>query len=257
MTRSARLAMLVGLAGAAVVAAALAPPIPQDLEYHRMADQRGWLGIPNTVNVLSNLPFVVVGGLGLALLRGSAAAGTRVQFLDPRERWPYMVFFGGLLLTGFGSAYYHLAPENARLVWDRLPLAVTFMSLFAAVIMERIGVRVGLWLLGPLAALGVASVAQWHLSELRGAGDLRLYALVQFYPLLAIPVMVGLFPPRYTRAGDLLVAAALYGLAKLLELLDAPAFALGHVMSGHTLKHIVAAVCGYWVLRMLLMRRPA
>ena len=110
-----------------------------------------------------------------------------------------MVFFGGLLLTGFGSAYYHWEPGNARLAWDRLPLAITLMGLLAATIAERIGVKSGLWLLGPLVALAAGSVIYWHWTEQRGAGDLRLYALVQFYPLVAIPLMLWWLAPRYTR----------------------------------------------------------
>ena len=118
------------------------------------------------------------------------------------------MFFGSLLLTGLGSAYYHWAPDNERLAWDRLPLAITLMGLLDATVVERVSVRAGLRLLLPLVGLAIVSVGYWHLTEQRGAGDLRLYALVQFYPLLAIPLMLWLLPPRYTRGGDLLVAAA-------------------------------------------------
>ena len=115
-----------------------------------------------------------------------------------------MVFFAGLLLTGFGSAYYHLEPNNERLVWDRLPLAGALMGLFAAVIAERIGVRAGLALLAPLVVVGLGSVLWWHGGEVRGHGDLRPYALVQFYPLVAVPLMLYLFGPRYTLGGAVL-----------------------------------------------------
>src|SRR5262249_61501427 len=100
-----RLALLWALLGAAVLASALAPPIPQDPAYHRMADERSMGGIPNALNVLSNGPFVLVGALGLWSLRPKGD----VQFIEARERWPYVVFFAGLGLTGLGSAYYHLA----------------------------------------------------------------------------------------------------------------------------------------------------
>ena len=256
MTRRARLGLLWALLGVAVLAAALAPPIPQDPAYHRMADARVLWGIPSALNVLSNVPFVLVGALGSwSLLPGRAGGGPR--FIEAGERWPYLVFFAGLALTGLGSAYYHLATGNERLVWDRLPLVITLMGLLAATIVERISVRAGLLLLGPLVALGIASVLQWYAGERRGEGDLRFYALVQFYPMLAIPLTALLFPSRYTRNWDLVTVVALYGLGKLFELLDARIFSLGGVVSGHTLKHLAAALSGYWVWRMLLKRQPA
>jgi hypothetical protein len=256
MSRRARLGLLGALLGAAVLAAALAPPLPQDPAYHQMADARALGGIPNALNVVSNGAFVLVSALGLWSLRPHRS-NRGVQFVEARERWPYGVFFAGLGLTGLGSAYYHLATGNERLAWDRLPLAITLMALFAATIVERIDVKVGLALLGPLVAIGITSVLLWSASERRGQGDLRLYALVQVYPVLAIPLMVLLFPSRYTRGGDLVAVVALYGLAKVFELLDAPIFALGAVVSGHTLKHLAAALSGYWVWRMLVKRQPA
>lgn len=246
--------MIGGLALAAAGTAALTPPLAQDPAYHRLADARGWLGIPNALNVLSNAGFLAVGALGLAVVLGRPVG---VAFRAPAERWPYGVFFAGLFLTGLGSAYYHWAPGNARLAWDRLPLAITMMGLLAATITERIGVRRGLALLPPLVLLGAGSVGYWHWTEQRGAGDLRLYALVQFYPIVAVPLMLWWLPPRYTRAGDLLGAAATYAAAKGPELLDGWFLSLTHVVSGHTLKHLLAALAGYWVVRMLRYRRPA
>jgi hypothetical protein len=256
MTRGVRLGLLWALLGAVVLAAALAPPLPQDPAYHRMADERAMWGIPNALNVVSNSPFVLVGALGLWSLQPRRATGG-AQFVEARERWPYGVFFAGLGLTGLGSAYYHLATGNERLVWDRLPLAITLMGLLAVTIVERIDVKAGLVLLGPLLAIGIASVLLWYAGERRGQGDLRLYALVQFYPMLAIPLIALLFPSRYTRSGDLVTVVALYAVAKLFELLDARIFSLGGVVSGHTLKHVAAALSGYWVWRMLVKRQPA
>ncbi len=253
MGQRARIGAIVGLAVAAVVIAALLPPIPQDQAYHRLADGRRLLGVPNALNVLSNLAFVMAGLLGLARLGPERSAHA---FLDARERWPYAVFFAGMVLTGFGSAYYHLRPDDFRLVWDRLPLAVMVMGLFSAVIAERIGVRVGLVLLGPLTLLALGSVLYWHAGAARGGGDLRPDGLVQFFPMLAVPLMIGLFPPRYTRGNDLGLVVGVYAVAKLFEALDAPVLAAGHVVSGHTIKHLLAALAGYGVVRMLDRRRP-
>jgi hypothetical protein len=255
MTRRGAIGVIGGLAAAAAVVAALVPPIPQDPAYHRLADARSWHGVPNAANVLSNAGFVLVGALGLAFL-----ARTRVgdgPFREPGERWPYVVFFGGLLLTGVGSAYYHWAPGNPRLAWDRLPLGITIMGLLGAVVAERIGVRVALRLLGPLVALAALSVGYWAWTEQQGVGDLRPYALVQFFPLVAIPLMLWWLPSRYTGGAGLLAAAAIYALAKVPELTDAWIFSVTRVVSGHTLKHLLAALAGYAVLVMLEHRRTA
>jgi hypothetical protein len=178
------------------------------------------------------------------------------SFVDDRERWPYAVGFFGLFLAAFGSSYYHLAPDNARLVWDRLPMTLVFMPLVAAMIAERINVRLGLWLLPMLAAIGAGSVVQWYASEQHGTGDLRMYAAVQAYALVALLVIL-LFRPPYTRGLDLLWVVGFYALAKILELADRQIFSLSaRTVSGHTLKHLAAAAAGYWVLRMLKKREP-
>ena len=256
MTRRARLGLLWALLGASVLVTLLIPPIPQDQAYHRFADTRAMWGIPNALNVLSNVAFVLVGVLGLWSVWPGRSPGP-VHFQSVGEWWPYVVFFGGFALTGLGSAYYHLAPGNETLIWDRLPLAITLMGLFAATIVERISVKAGLVLLGPLALIGIMSVLCWAAGERRGHGDLRLYALVQFFPMLAVPLMAFLFPSRYTRGADLVIVVVIYGLAKGFELLDARLFTLGGVVSGHTCKHVVAALSGYWLWRMLIMRKPA
>jgi hypothetical protein len=255
MERRAAIGLVAGVALAAASGMLFVPPIPQDPAYHRLADARSWAGVPNARNVLSNVGFVLIGLLGLRFVLVAGATPGRT-FQDPRERWPYGVFFGGLLLTGLGSAYYHWEPGNARLAWDRLPLAITIMGLLDATIADRVGVRSALRLLGPLVVLAAVSVGYWHVTEQRGAGDLRLYALVQFYPIVAVPLLLWLLPPRYTRGGDLLIAAATYALAKVPELLDGWFFSVTRSVSGHTLKHLLAALAGYWVLSMLEKRRP-
>jgi hypothetical protein len=248
-----RLALLVALAVAAVVVMYVRyPPIPQDPTYHDFADRRTFLGVPHLLNVLSNAPFLLIGALGVALIWRR-----RTAFLEPAEAYPYFIFFVGMALTAFGSAYYHLAPTNARLVWDRLPIAMAFMALFAAVIGECVGVRAGLALLGPLMALGLGSVLYWTVTQERGEGDLRPYYLVQLYPLMAIPLLLVLFPARYTRGADLVIAVAWYAAAKACELYDHEVYRLlREVVSGHTIKHLLSAVGAFWVLRMLWLRRP-
>jgi len=244
--------LLIAATVVVILAALLAPRVPQPDSYHHFADQRCWLGVPRFGDVTSNVPFAVVGLWGLAFL---ARPDSARAFIDHRERYSYFLVFFGLLLTAFGSAYYHLAPENVRLVWDRLPMTVVFMSLSAAMITERVSVKSGLWVLLPLLALGIGSVQQWYRSELRGSGDLRFYAAMQVYAMVVLVVAL-LLPARYTRSADLAVVAAFYVLAKVLESSDRIIFSLGHVVSGHTLKHLAAAAAGYWILRMLQHRRP-
>ena len=243
---------MAGLAGVLLVVAVALPRFPQPADYHNFADHRGWLGVPNFGDVVSNLGFAIVGVFGLhALLRKRG----RIRFLDPNEKWPYLIMFLGLILTAAGSSYYHLAPDNARLVWDRLPMTIVFMSLVAALIAERVSVSAGIALLPVLLAIGAGSVLQWRWSELRGRGDLRFYAAVQLYAMLA--VLLALFlKPRYTRGSDLAVLAVFYLLAKVTETFDARIFSFGNMVSGHTIKHCAAAVGSYWILRMLQRRKP-
>jgi hypothetical protein len=241
--------LLLAVAIMVAIIALLLPPIPQPLAYHNFADHRGWLGIPNFGDVVSNVPFALVGICGLIFL--SKPRPARVN--DPRERGLYLVMFAALVLTAFGSAYYHLAPGNARLVWDRIPIMMVFMALLAAVIAERVSIRAGLWLFPILQAAGIGSVLVWRAGELQGHGDLRFYAAVQVYAILVLLLLL-LFPPKYTRGSDLAAVVGFYILAKILEESDRQVFTLGHIVSGHSLKHLAAAAAGYWILRMLKKR---
>jgi len=249
LSRSKAPLLLITVAVAVALVALLLPPIPQPLAYHNFADQRSWLGIPNFGDVVSNLPFALVGLCGLIFLRKPRPDKVN----DPRERWLYVFMFAGLILTAFGSAYYHLAPGNARLVWDRIPINMVFMALLAAVIAERVSVRAGLILFPLLELAGIASVLVWRAGELQGHGDLRFYAAVQVYAILVLLLLL-LFPANYTRGSDFAVVVGFYVLAKILEESDRQVFALGHLVSGHTLKHLAAAAAGYWILRMLQKR---
>jgi len=248
-----RLWVLIGAVLAAAGVMFLFPAIPQDEAYHGFADARVFLGVPNGLNVISNAFFLLVGILGIRFVFSDGAQRTGA-FADPRERWPYFVFFVGVALTAFGSSYYHLNPNDHTLAWDRIPMTIGFMALVAAMLAEGTSVGPGVWLLFPLVALGAASVIYWDVTQSRGRGDLRPYALAQFGSLLLVLLLIALFRPRYTRASDLAIALALYVLAKILEAADKPIFAAGHIVSGHTLKHFAAALSTYWVLRMLGLR---
>lgn len=245
----------------AVVAAvvSLRGPIAQLPDYNEFADQRTILGVPNFWNVASNAPFAVIGVLGLALLwrerrrsREMPTTGGGLPLLTA-DRLCLAVFFIGVLWTAFGSGWYHLHPDNDRLVWDRIPMSVAFMGLVAAIIAERISGRVALWLLPPLLALGVVSVLHWHASEVRGESDLRFNGALQAMTAVFIGLCAALYPGRYLRWPVLLGCLVCYGLAKVFEFTDGATYRMLTVageplVSGHTIKHVVAAAAPGWIL---------
>lgn len=237
-TRSILSALALVMAALLAVAFAL-PPIAQDPAYHAFADSRAMFGIPNALDVLSNAAFLVIGIMGLAFVGSARPPGARASWL---------VFFGGVTLVAFGSAYYHWAPGDAPLVWDRLPITISFMALSAAVVSEHADAALERFLLPAALAIGVVSVAWWRYS-----GDLRLYVWVQFAPLAGLLVLLALSPGRYGGRAFLIAAFVCYVCAKVAELLDPRIFAAtSGIVSGHTLKHLLAAltpVCIYLMLR--------
>lgn len=238
--------MLALLALAAVLAVLLAGRIPQDPGYHRFADARSVLGIPNFLNCCSNLPFLLAGVYGL---------WRAPRLAQPRTRTSYWVLCLGVLLVAAGSSYYHYAPSNAALVWDRLPMTVAFMALFSLLLDERVLPTAPPRTLWPLLAAGVGSVAYWYWTEAQGAGDLRPYALVQFLPMLLIPAILGLFRHRYLNGALLVAALGLYLLAKVFEHFDAQVFAVLGQVSGHSLKHVVSGLAVFFIIHAVPVRR--
>jgi hypothetical protein len=243
--------LLLVIAGVAIAATAFVPPIPQDLEYHVFADTRMLLSIPNFWNVMSNIPFLFAGIAGLLFLGSRGHSG-----LSPLLGPAYVVFFAGVLLTGFGSAWYHLEPDNRTLVWDRLPMTLAFMALFTIIIGEHVSAPAARKLLLPLLIAGAASVAYWATTEARGGGDLRPYALVQFLPIVLIPLILLMYRSQFDRTAFIWWVVAIYAASKLLEHYDHRVFALNGIISGHSLKHIVAALAPLVLLYGFAIRRP-
>ena len=252
MSHNLKLSALLIVALTAVLAAFFISPIAQDPSYHNFADQRRILGIPHFWNVVSNLPLVVVGLLGLrSLITGSVANGAQ------QLRTGYLIIFLGIILTGLGSSYYHLNPSNQTLVWDRLPMTVAFMAFFSVIIGENINITVGRRILGPLVFAGIAAVVYWNITDMRGSGDLAPYALAQFLPMLLIPLILILFRSHLSRNAYAWAVLGAYALAKVAEQLDEVVFLWLGIVSGHTLKHILAALSGYFLLLALHRRRRA
>ncbi|KAJ7541909.1 hypothetical protein O6H91_10G081800 [Diphasiastrum complanatum] len=165
---------------------------------HMFADRRNFFGVPNTLNVMSNFPFLVIGSVGLVLCVHENYFGLSTR----GEVWGWAFFFMGVAATAFGSSYYHLKPTDSRLLWDRLPMAVAYSSIMSVFVVERIDERTGNASLFPLIAAGIVSIAYW-----RFADDLRFYMLVHFIPSIAIPAMTIALPPKYTHSSYWLWAA--------------------------------------------------
>lgn len=243
--------LLTGLSVIGIVGIFFVPRIPQDPAYHMFADMRTILGIPNALDVLSNFFFAWAGIEGLyRLLRQNS-----LQVME-ELRLPYTVFFAGVALVSLGSAYYHWSPNNETLVWDRLPMTIAFMSFFSILCAERISLKLGLRLFPILLLAGLVSIIYWHFSEQAGKGDLRPYALVQFLPILLTPLILLMLPARYDRTSGIWWFMFWYLMAKLLEWLDAEVFDVLTLVSGHSLKHVAAAIGCLVFLRYLRLRQP-
>ena len=224
-------------------------PIAQDLAYHQFKDTRTIWGIPNFWNVISNLPFLVIGILGIVKI-----SLTDKLNITNKTKSAYTLLFLGTALVGLGSGYYHIHPNNETLVCDRLPMAVTYMALFTIIISEFISVRIARKVLFPLAVTGILSVVYWYYTETLGRGDLRFYILVQFLPLLVAPVILLCFQSLYTKQNTYWIPLTLYLLAKICELYDTEIYNITGFFSGHSIKHILIAL-GIYILLASYERR--
>jgi hypothetical protein len=220
---------------AALIAVAFIKPVPQPQSYHDFADKRAVLAIPNGADVFSNLPFIAVGILGLYFTAKPKAGFSAAQ------QWTYTTLFAGLVLTGVGSAYYHLAPDNQRLIWDRLPMTIAMAGFIGALLVDRFDSKV-VGVVPVLMALGMGSVVQWGVSEQHGHGDLRWYALYQGMVMILAVELLLMFPSRLNGTREFAIAAIANLAAKIFELLDVPIYQLGGIVSGHTLKHLSASL---------------
>jgi hypothetical protein len=248
MNKQMKVWILIAITVATLVLTFCLKPMGQNPAYHHFADTREWLGIPNFWNVLGNVFFLIVAVWGWVELKWRKVwlGGSLI----------YAVLFGGIFLTGLGSAYYHWSPDNDHLIWDRIPMTIVFMSLLVAVIGEWVDQKAALWLLGPLVTFGIFSVLWWHHTQQLGSGDLRLYGWVQFFPALAIVLILIMFGEKGNRIGlrSLVWVLVWYAVSKALELLDEQIFSLGGVMSGHALKHVTAAISTAYLVGMFRER---
>jgi hypothetical protein len=232
------------------LAAWMLPTFAQPQSYHDYADQRVWLGLPHAANVLSNLPFLAAGVIGLQYTLHGWRNHNSDAFADQRSAWPYALLFLGVALTAFGSSWYHARPHDATLVWDRMPMALAFAGLVAGTVADR----VPQWMLRALlafAAVGTGTVLYWHLT-----GNLLPYLLMQAGFIATALIATAYVPSRYTHANRIYVAVGIYTLAIVFERLDHQVHALlDGWISGHTLKHLLACAAIMMVYAMLRERQ--
>ncbi len=205
---------------------------------HAFIDARSFLGIPNGLDVISNIPFLFAGGWGLVLLR-------RRTLTNATHR-AAQVFFIGLILTCLGSSFYHWAPSDFGLMIDRIGMAVAFAGVISFAAGSRLGESVAqkaipvLLILAPLAAVAAYSL---H--------NVLPWAVVQFGGM-ALIVWLATVPQCEGSALNLWALIAWYVLAKLFEAQDDAVFRLtGEFVSGHSLKHLAACMAACPVIAAL------
>ncbi|CAK8569852.1 unnamed protein product [Lathyrus sativus] len=222
------------------------PQIPRSLKYHQFADLRNLLGVPNTLNVITNFPFLVVGVLGFVL----TLEGGFFTISSQAETWAWILFYAGITGVAFGSVYYHLKPDNNRVLWDTLPMMVAYSSLFSSLVVERIGQRIGLCCMCALLVAAFTCVVYE-----RVYGDIRLCLMFQLILPLAIAVAAFLYPSNYTHSGYWFSSIGIYLLAKFEAVSDRKLYrANNYVISGHSLEHLCLALIPFLLSVMLIYR---
>jgi hypothetical protein len=218
------------------------PNIPQSQSYHKFCDTSSIFGIANIYNVVSNIGFLLVGIYGL--------------FKFHKLHSNKLIFFIiciGFIATAFGSAYYHHNPNNFTLVFDRLPMTIVFASFFAFVYSLFLNKKYVHKILFFTITLGVFSVLHWYYTETKNIGDLRLYALVQYLPMLLIVVIVSLhYKKQKHLIPSILNIGLWYFIAKIFENFDNVFHNIFIVVGGHPLKHIAASAAAYFIVDIFL-----
>lgn len=226
----------------AVIAVSFVSPISQSLDYHNFADTNSFIGIPNALNVISNLAFILVGLYAIVLV--SKNKRSLYKFY-----WSALIYSIGIVFVGLGSGYYHWTPDNDSLLFDRLPMTIAFMAFYSMIISAFINPSSGLKLLPWLLVAGGLSVWYWIATEEIGKGDLRWYALIQFLPMILIAVILALFELKDRNKSLVFSVMGWYFIAKLLEFIDSQVYEMTHFVSGHSLKHIFAAVACLYIVK--------
>ncbi|XP_072998545.1 uncharacterized protein [Typha latifolia] len=222
------------------------PRIPHSPSLHLFADMRNFLGVPNTLNVLTTFPFLLVGVPGLVLCLSGSCFGISLK----GEVFGWALFYAGNAAVAFGSAYYHLKPDDDRIVWDRLPMMISASSVLSILVIERVDERIGISCLFSLLLLVLVSIACERTFD-----DLRLCMMFHLIPCIAIPAMVFLFPPKYTHSRFWILASGFYLLARFEGVADKKVYSVNrYFISGHSLEHLCLAMVSIILTVMLCFR---
>lgn len=224
-------------------------PIAQLPNYHEFADHTATLGIPHAADVLSNLGFAIVA------IWGWLKPHANRKHPELQTSWPgYQLFLLGLYLTALGSAFYHWSPDNDRLLWDRLPIALACAGLLAGVRGDTGRQRNSAYETIGFALLAMGSVLWWYITEASNQGDLRPYLLLQCLPLVLIPLWQAIHQSPRKERFRFGMAITLYVLAKGTELHDHDILEMLGWISGHTLKHLLATAAAATLVSCLIDR---
>jgi len=227
-----------------------AGPIRLPEDYHNFADQRSVFLIPNFLDVVSNVPFAVLGIYGFCYLARKKRGPNPRDFI---AKLPFLGFFLAIIFVMLGSGYYHWAPADGPLLYDRVPIVIAFMCLFSGFLSDRLNsVSFVLWGIPCLIVLSLCSLG-WDLFHAGKGGDLRFYLFVQVCPIVILPIICRLYPHgRLTTEKHLWQMIGWYVLAKFFEYFDPQIFSLTlETLSGHTLKHLAASMAVLSVICML------
>ena len=189
--------------------------LPQS--YHNFSDKRTILGIPNGINVLSNIVFIFLA----------------IYLLQKKKSNLLSIY---LILLAIASSYYHLNPSDDTLFWDVLMIATTSMIIFTMMSGTKNGEIFYLF--------GILSVIYWKMT-----GDLRLYLII----LIGLPLYIVLkYYKDITLRKYVITFIITFTLARLFEHNDHFIYKItNNTISGHTLKHIFAGLSIYYTIKLL------
>jgi len=221
--------------------------IEQQQSYHNFADDRVIVGVTNAVDVLSNLAILVPGLLGIALMYKRQS--TDYTYYQQFEPIILLTLFGGMVVTAIGSMWYHLDPNDSTLVWDRMAMTVVMTALCSLVISDRFSGLFAAKIHIPLLFFGLFTVLYWHF-----VGDLRPYYIFKLQAPIILVALLIFGQESYDRVSDYVVTMMLFLLASILEYEDYMVFDATSIISGHSLKHLVAGIGFFWLLRMVEKR---
>jgi hypothetical protein len=220
-------------------------PISQPQEYHDFADDREILGVPNALDVMSNLAIIYPGVVGLAFIHESR---NRSQVSED-EISIQITLFSGMILTFAGSVWFHLDPTDSTMLWDRLGMSVVIGSCISLLIHDMWDRNLAAKIHLPIIIASIVSVLWWPVFD-----DLRVYFIVKHHPFILFPIFLLCGRRIYDKVSGYYWGLSMFLLATIFEFADQQIFEITGIISGHTLKHIAAGI-GLWFLMVMIRDR--